>query len=132
MNDEAVSAQVVDAALRIHKVIGPGMLESAYEAMLEYELNSRGLGVERQKYVELSYRSLRVERAFCIDLLVNGCVVVEVKSQDAIAPVHMKQVLTYLKMTNLRIGLLINFGQTKLVEGGIRRLVNGYPNKEIR
>lgn len=101
------------------------MLESAYERMLEYELLRRGQQVERQKYLSLVYEDLAIERAYCIDLLVNECVVVEVKSIDAVLPVHMKQVLTYLKLSRLTLGLLLNFGQATLKAGGIHRLING-------
>jgi GxxExxY protein len=125
MDQEQTASEIVAAALRIHRSVGPGLLEAAYEAMLEYELLERGLAVERQKYVSLQYRRLDVERAYCLDLLVNESVIVEVKSLEHIAPVHMKQVLTYLKLTGLSMGFLINFGQTTL-KAGLRRLVYHY------
>ncbi len=108
--------------------MGPGLLESTYEAVLEFELRRRGFRVERQKYIDLTYDELFVPRAFCIDLLVNERVVIELKSAERLAPVHYKQVLTYLKLTNLRLGLLINFGQSTIKEG-LHRIVNGYPDK---
>ena len=124
---ERCAADVVDAAVTIHRQVGPGMLESAYESMMQYELVARGLSIERQKYVNLIYKSLVVERAYCVDLLVEQCVVVEVKSVEAVAPVHLRQVLTYLKCMNLQTGFLINFGQTSIKSGGLRRIMNGYP-----
>jgi GxxExxY protein len=124
MDIEAAAAEIVDAALAIHRAAGPGMLESAYEALLAYELTDRGLHVQRQKYISISYRGLHVKRAYCIDLLVNDAIIIEVKSVEAISPVHIKQVLTYLKLTGLQIGFLLNFGQMTLKGGGIRRLTN--------
>jgi GxxExxY protein len=122
---EQTAAVVIDSAVKVHRAAGPGLLESAYERMLEYELLRRGQQVERQKYLSLVYEDLEIDRAYCIDLLVNECVVVEVKSIDAVLPVHMKQVLTYLKLSHLTLGLLLNFGQTTLKTGGIHRLING-------
>ena len=116
---------VIDAAVQVHRAAGPGLLESAYERMLEYALLRRGQTVERQKYLNLIYEDLEIERAYCVDLLVNDCLIVEVKSVEAVLPVHMKQVLTYLKLSNLHLGLLLNFGQTTLKAGGIHRLING-------
>ncbi|MEO7672145.1 MAG: GxxExxY protein [Longimicrobiales bacterium] len=126
MDEEQTATAVIDCALKIHRAIGPGMLESAYQAMLSFELADRGHDVAQQVYVGLNYRGLHLERAFCVDLIVDECVVVEIKSLEKLAPVHTRQILTYLRMTGHHLGLLINFGQETLKAGGIHRLANGY------
>jgi GxxExxY protein len=123
--EEDVARAVIDAAVRIHRRLGPGLLESAYEAVLEYELRKRGLVVQRHVQIDLVYNDLVVRDAYCADLIVNECVVVELKATELKAPVHWRQLMTYLKLTNLRIGLLLNFGQP-LMKDGIERVVNGY------
>ncbi len=129
MELERTASQIVHAAVQVHRSAGPGMLESAYEAMLAYELRDRGLQVQQQTYIHLDYRTLHIERAFCIDLIVNDAVVVEVKSVESVAPVHLKQVVTYLRMTGLRLGFLLNFGQNTLKAGGIHRIANNAPRR---
>ncbi len=131
MNVERIASMVVDSAIRVHQAVGPGMLESAYEAMLEYELLKRGLSVERQKYISLAYEDLHLEKAFCIDLLVAESIIIEVKSVQGLMPVHQKQLITYLKMTGLPTGFLLNFGQMTLKAGGIRRLTNNATTKSV-
>lgn len=126
MDLEEVVTVVVDSAVRIHREVGPGLLESAYERMLQIELAEHGLLVQRQIYLDLAFRGHTIERAYCVDMLVNGCIIVEIKSTERVAPVHLKQLLTYLRLMHLRVGLLLNFGQTTLKEGGIHRVVNGW------
>lgn len=118
-----ISGQIVDASIRIHERLGPGLLESVYEAILAYELNKRGVQCNRQVPVPVNYDDLRFEEGFRADLIVENSVLIELKSVEAIAPVHSKQVLTYLKLLNLRLGLLINFG-APLLKDGIRRIAN--------
>lgn len=118
-----VTGAVVDAALKIHMALGPGLLESVYEAVLARALERRGLHVERQKVIRFEYDGMVFEEGFRIDLLVEGRVVVELKSVEMLAPVHGKQVLTYLRLINLPVGLLINFGAATLKEG-LHRIVN--------
>ncbi len=122
---ERIASQVVDAALRTHIRVGPGLLESVYETLLADELKQRGLRLERQKRVAIALDGRVFERAFRVDLLVEGQLVVEVKSVDAVLPTHWKQVLTYLRLMDLRLGLLINFGEAKLKDG-LKRVVNRY------
>ncbi len=122
---ELVAREIVDAAVKLHIRVGPGMLESAYEMLLAKELARRDLFVERQKRITVELDGLRFEHAFRIDLLVDGCVAVEVKSVDALAAVHWKQLLTYLRLTDLRLGLLINFSEARLKDG-LKRVVNRY------
>lgn len=123
---EAVSTVVVDEGLRLHKALGPGLLESVYEVVLSQALQRRGLRVERQRSVAFEYDGLFFEDGFRLDLLVEGVLVVEVKSVEAIAPVHVRQVLTYLRLLDLSLGLLINFNSATFA-GGCRRVVNRHP-----
>jgi GxxExxY protein len=124
MTENEIAKIIVDAAFKIHTTLGPGLLESVYESVLAYELKQRGLLVVRQQPIPVTYETVRLEEGFRADLLVEGKVIVELKSVEAIAPVHKKQVLTYLRLTNLKLGLLINFGDA-LIKDGISRVVNG-------
>lgn len=119
-----ISAKIVDAALRVHKSLGPGLLESVYEVVLAHELTKRGLHVVRQHPVPIEYDEIRMQIGFRADLLVEDLVIVEVKSVEAIAPVHKMQLLTYLRLADKRLGLLINFN-VALIKDGICRVVNG-------
>ena len=116
------SGVVVDAAFQVHKTLGPGLLESVYEECLLYELTNHGLDVRRQVQVPLIYKELQFDCGFRIDILVSDEVVVEIKAVDAVLPVHLAQILTYLKITEKRVGLLINFNKTK-IKNGIHRFV---------
>ena len=116
------SGFVVDAAFQVHKTLGPGLLESVYEECLLYELANRGLDVRRQVQVPLIYKELQFDCGFRIDLLVSDEVVVEIKAVDAVLPIHLAQILTYLKITEKRVGLLINFNKTR-IKNGIHRFV---------
>ncbi len=119
-----LAREVVDAAFRIHNQLGPGLLESVYERILEHELGKRGLTVERQKAIPVCYDGIQFDAGFRADLLVDGELIVELKSVDAVALVHKKQLLTYLRLANKRLGLLVNFGET-LIKDGIHRIANG-------
>jgi GxxExxY protein len=119
---ERVGREVVDAALTVHRALGPGLLESVYETCLFEELKRRGLAIERQVSVPVVYGDVRMEAGFRLDLLVEGSVVIEVKSIDALASIHTAQVLTYLRFSGHRLGYLINFN-TALLKNGLRRLV---------
>jgi iron complex transport system substrate-binding protein len=124
---EEVAALVVDAALQLHRDLGPGLLESVYEAVLARMLEKRGLSVERQKPVPINYQGIELNEGFRLDLLVDGQLIVELKSVEAIHPVHPKQLLTYLRLMNLPLGLLINFG-APLLKAGLKRVVNNHKN----
>jgi GxxExxY protein len=119
---ERVAREAVDAIYKIHSTLGPGLLESVYETCLEYELKKRGLSVERQKPVTVVYEEVRMEAGFRIDLLVNGCVLIELQAVERMIPVFEAQLLTYLKLSGIRLGLLVNFN-TKLIKEGIRRVI---------
>ncbi len=125
MNVEETSSVVVDAAFHLHKDLGPGLLESVYEAVLARTFEHRGLRVERQKVVAFDFRGMHFDEGLRVDLLVDGCLVVELKSVETLARVHSKQLLTYLRLLNLPIGLLINFGAPTFKEG-IKRIVNNH------
>lgn len=124
MRENELAKIVVDAALKIHKTLGPGLLESVYQAVLAHELRARGLKVEAEVSIPVVYESIRIETAFRADLIVEGCLLIELKSVEQVAPVHKKQVLTYLRLTEIKLGLLINFNE-ELIKNGIHRVVNG-------
>ncbi len=116
---------IIDEAIRIHSYLGPGLLETVYEEILSYRLNKRGLFVQRQFAIPVVYEEVKMEIGFRADLIVNSAVIVEIKSVEALSAVHYKQVLTYLKLTNLSVGLLINFNES-LLKNGLKRIVNNY------
>lgn len=123
-NKEELSRIVVDCAYRMHVEIGPGLLESVYEAVLEKLLKEKGLRVERQKTIPIEVMGLSLDEGFRADLIVEKALLVELKSVENLAPVHAKQVLTYLRLLNMPLGLLINFGAATFKEG-CKRIVNG-------
>ena len=123
MTENQLSAIIVDSAFKIHVTLGPGLLESVYVAVLDYELRKRGCEVVVQRAIPVIYEDVRLDLGFRADLIVNQKVVIEVKSVDAIAPVHAKQLRTYLRLMDLRLGLLINFN-VNLIKDGIQRVVN--------
>ena len=132
LEENAIGKQVVDAALKVHAALGPGLLESVYEVFLARELSLRGLSVERQVPVRIDYEGVRFDEGFRADMIVEKKVLLELKSVEEITKVHHKQLLTYLRLRNLKLGFLLNFG-TALMKDGISRVVNGLkeevPNK---
>jgi GxxExxY protein len=124
MHENDIARQIVDSAYKIHVRLGPGLLESVYETVLAYELEKRGLVVARQQPLPVVYEDVTLEMGFRVDLLVADKVIVELKSVEQILPVHQKQLLTYLRLADKRLGLLINFGAVRIKEG-IKRIVNG-------
>lgn len=123
MTENDIAKHVVDVAFKIHTTFGPGLLESVYETILAYELQKRNLRVRRQKPIPMIYEEIKMNLGFRADLLVDDKVIVEVKSVEAINPVHKKQLLTYLKVADKKLGLLINFN-VELIKHGITRVVN--------
>ena len=117
-----LTSRIIGAAIEVHRHLGPGLLESAYETCLAYELAQRGLTYERQKPLPLVYKEIHLDQGYRVDLLVDGKVIVEVKVVDNIAPVHEAQVLSYMRFSGCQIGLLLNFNVT-LLKHGIRRFV---------
>ena len=126
MNENMIAKEIVDAAYKVHKSLGPGLLESVYETILAHELEKRGFNVKRQVPVPIVYEGISFNEGFRADLIVEDKVIVELKSVENVAPVHKKQLLTYLRLTGLRLGLLINFG-APLIRNGTTRIVNGLP-----
>jgi GxxExxY protein len=124
MKENDVARQIVDAAFKIHTTLGPGLLESVYEAVMAYELKKRGPTFLRQHPIPVVYEDVHLEEGFRADFIVEGLVIIELKAIEAIAPVHKKQTLTYMRLANKRLGLLINFN-VALIKDGITRLVNG-------
>lgn len=122
---DVISGDVVDVALRLHRDLGPGLLESVYEAVLAARLASLGYTVARQHAVGIEFETVKIDAAFRIDLLVEGRLIIEIKSVEQLLPVHSKQLLTYLRLTGQPVGLLINFGGATLKEG-VKRLVNNH------
>ncbi len=123
MNENELSAIIVDCCYRIHRKLGPGLLESVYEEVLCYELLQMGLSFSRQTGIPVYYNELMLELGFRADIIVEGKVIIEIKSIENLAPVHKKQLLTYLKLTGTKLGLLVNFNEA-LIKNGILRIVN--------
>lgn len=123
MEVDEITGAIIDESIKIHRDLGPGLLESVYEIVLARALQRRGFDVERQRAINFEYDGLIFENAFKLDLLVEGLVVVELKSVENFAPVHFKQLLTYLRLMKLPVGLLLNFGAATLKEG-LKRVVN--------
>jgi GxxExxY protein len=124
VHENAIAKEIVDAAFRIHTTVGPGLLESVYETVLSYELTRRGLHVVRQQAIPIVYENVRMDEGFRADLIVEDKVIVEIKSVEALGHVNRKQLLTYLRLADKRLGLLINFN-VALIKDGITRIANG-------
>ncbi|MBL9143757.1 MAG: GxxExxY protein [Verrucomicrobiaceae bacterium] len=120
---ERIAKDVVDAAMKLHIALGPGLLESVYTILLEKKLQERGYSVEREKPIPFEFEGVKFEMGFRADLIINDCFILELKSVEKLLPVHSKQLLTYLKLTSMRLGLLINFGEARLRDG-IKRVAN--------
>jgi GxxExxY protein len=124
MTENDIAKEIVDAAFKVHTVLGPGLLESVYEAVLAYELEKRGLRVVRQLALPVVYEAVKLDEGFRADIVVEEKVIVELKSVETLAQVHRKQLLTYLRISDKKLGLLINFGAA-LIKDGIVRIANG-------
>jgi GxxExxY protein len=124
MTENELSKIVFDSGIKVHKALGPGLLESAYEECLFYELQKNGLSVEKQKGLPLIYENVKLDVGYRIDLLVEKKLIVEIKSVEALNDLHLAQILTYLKLSDCKLGLLINFN-TVLFRNGVKRVING-------
>ncbi len=120
-----ITETIIGAAINVHRVLGPGLLESAYEACMVYELAQAGLKVEQQKPLPIVYRGVKLECGYRMDLMIDNEVIVEIKSIEKLLPIHQAQLLSYLKLSNCRVGLLINFN-IKVLKNGIQRVVNNF------
>jgi GxxExxY protein len=128
MKENEIAAQVVDAAYRLHTGLGPGIFEIVYEVSLAHELRKHGYTVERQVPVPITWDGIKFDEGFRADLVIDNCVIVEVKSIATLDPVHSKQVLTYLRLMDKRLGLLVSFGD-HMIKRGIKRIANGMPEE---
>jgi len=124
MNENEIGKIIIDTAIEIHKELGPGLLESVYEVILAYELKQMGLIVKRQVAIPIVYKNIKFDEGFRADIIVENKVLIELKSVENIHPTHKKQVLTYLKLTRMKLGYLLNFGE-ELMKKGISRIING-------
>jgi GxxExxY protein len=124
LNENAIGSIIVDSAVQLHRALGPGLLESVYEVVLTRRLEKRGLEVKRQVAVPIEFEGERFDEGFRADLVVEGKVIIELKSVEKASPAHKKQLLTYLKLTGLKLGYLLNFGEA-LMKNGITRTING-------
>lgn len=123
MTENEISTKIIGLAIEFHKVLGPGLLESAYKESLFYMINKHGLKVEKEKSMPLIFEEVKLDCGYRIDLLVENKLVIEIKSVDSLNDIHLAQTLTYLKLGNYKLGLLINFNEV-LLKSGIRRIVN--------
>lgn len=125
MNENELSGIVFGAGLKVHRALGPGLLESAYEECFFYELMKLGLKVDKQKALPLIYEEVKLDAGYRIDLFIENKLIIEIKSVEALNDLHMAQILTYMKLSDVRLGLLINFN-TVLFKNGVKRVINGY------
>jgi GxxExxY protein len=130
MTENQIANKIIGCAIEVHKALGPGLLESAYKECLFYKLQQDGLSVQKEKPMPLVFEGIKLECGYRIDLLVEGKVIIELKSVEMLTDVHMAQTLTYMKLGNYKLGLLINFNVV-LLKQGIKRFINGNINEEI-
>jgi len=124
---DSITRQIIGAAIEVHRCLGPGLLESAYEACLAYELRQIGLKVEQQKPLPITYKDVKLDCGYRLDLVVEDSVVVEVKAVERLAPIHDAQLLSYLRIAEKRVGLIINF-HVRVLKNGLKRIVNDFPD----
>ncbi len=125
MTENQITEAIIGGAIKVHKNLGPGLLESAYEECLSYELKKAGILTERQRALPLVYEEVRLDCGYRVDMMIENKVIVEIKSVDALNDIHLAQILTYLRLSGCKVGLLINFNVVKLTNG-IRRVVNDF------
>ena len=125
MKENEISNKIIGAAIEVHKQLGPGLLESSYEVCLAYELKQLGMSIQTQVALPVIYKEVKLEAGYRIDILVENKVIVEIKAVEALADIHTAQLLTYLKLKDVKLGLLINFNSVKVIDG-VKRIINGY------
>ena len=125
MKENEISKIIIGAAIEVHKQLGPGLLESSYEACLAYELKQQGLNIQTQVALPIVYKEVKLNAGYRIDLLVENKIIIELKAVDMLADIHTAQLLTYLKLKNIKLGLLINFNSVRVIDG-IKRIINGH------
>jgi GxxExxY protein len=131
MDEDAIAKIVVDAAIKVHRTLGPGLLESAYQQCLAFELRKRGLSIETEVIQPITYEGQKIDAGYRIDMLVEKCLIIENKMVDQLLPVHEAQLLTYMKLRNCQVGFLLNWN-VKLMKHGIRRMVNNFVDSRKR
>jgi GxxExxY protein len=124
MSENEISSKIIGAAIEVHKQLGPGLLESTYETCLAYELKQMELDVKQQQALPVVYKEVKLDAGYRIDLLIENKVIIEIKSVEALADIHTAQLLTYLKLKDLKLGLLINFNSVRVIDG-LKRILNG-------
>jgi GxxExxY protein len=124
---DQITHRIIGAAIEVHKILGPGLLESAYEACLAYELRQLGYKIEQQKPLPVIYKDVKLDCGYRLDLVVEDAVIIEIKAIEQIAPIHDAQLISYLRLADKRVGLLINF-HVQLLKNGVKRIVNNFPN----
>ncbi|MFZ0292662.1 MAG: GxxExxY protein [Candidatus Sulfotelmatobacter sp.] len=127
---DSITRRIIGGAIEVHRRLGPGLLESAYEVCLAFELRQMGLIVEEQKPLPVSYREVKLDCGYRLDLVVEDSVVVEIKAVDQLAPIHVAQLLSYLRLSNKRVGLLVNF-HVRVLKNGLKRIVNDFPDSAL-
>lgn len=125
MKENEISKIIIGAAIEVHKQLGPGLLESSYEVCLAYELKQQGLNIQIQVALPIVYKKVKLNAGYRIDLLDENKIIIELKAVDALADIHTVQLLTYLKLKNIKLGLLINFNSVRVIDG-VKRIINGY------
>jgi GxxExxY protein len=126
---DSITGTIINCAIEVHRALGPGLLESAYEACLAFELTEQGLKIERQKPLPVVYRDVKLDCGYRLDILVEESVIVEIKVVEHLAPIHKTQLLSYLKLSECKVGLLINFN-VKVLKSGVIRMVNNFPDSQ--
>jgi len=127
---DSITRRIIGAAIEVHRRLEPGLLESEYEACLAYELRQLGLRVEEQRPLPVVYRDVKLDCGYRLDLLVEDCVIIEIKAVDRLAPIHDAQLLSYLRLSDKRVGLLINF-HVRVLKNGLKRIVNEFPDSAV-
>ena len=127
---DSITRRIIGAAIEVHRRLEPGLLESEYEACLAYELRQLGLKVEEQRPLPVVYRDVKLDCGYRLDLLVEDCVIIEIKAVDRLAPIHDAQLLSYLRLSDKRVGLLINF-HVRVLKNGLKRIVNEFPDSAV-
>jgi GxxExxY protein len=127
---DSITRRIIGAAIEVHRRLGPGLLESAYEACLAYELRQVGYKIEQQKPLPIVYKDVKLDCGYRLDLVVEDSVIVEVKAVDQLAPIHEAQLLSYLRLSEMRVGLIINF-HVRVLKNGLKRIVNDYPDSAL-
>lgn len=127
---DQISRRIIGAAIEVHKALGPGLLESAYQSCLAFELRERGLNVEEQRTLPVIYKNVHLDCGYRMDLVVEGAIVVEIKAVEQLAPIHEAQLLSYLRLSGKAVGLLINF-HVRILKAGLKRIVNEFPDSAV-